>query len=416
MNDTDLVPQPYFGERLRRLRQQRGLKQSDLADVGLSASYVSRIESGSRAVTVQVAEVLARRLGVDLRTFESSRDVCLTRLLSDAQTSLAESDYDAAAAAFEAALEHAPAEPLAVAWLIRHSLTIALGNLGRLADWQRHQTGLVALATRANSPDLLVQAYTGLSNCLRQCGDIGEADAAAQVAYQHARDPDVSPGHRLRAVMALIAAEAETGRAIQAARRVPDLLDLLDDATPAPLRAQALWAAASAQLAAGAEEEGMALLQSAADGLRRADDPVIWARLRLALVSLRRRAGQPVDPLIRSWFDEAAGVLRASGIPIYQAQLDFLEAQIAFDDGRIDEARQLAEAALARSDVLSFRDGARAEMLLAQAHAQGGERARALWDLRALAQRLDAADARHLSAEAWRLVAELALAESASNT
>ena len=82
MNDTDLVPQPYFGERLRRLRQQRGLKQSDLADVGLSVSYVSRIESGSRAVTVQQAELLARRLGVDVRVFESSREVCLTRLLS----------------------------------------------------------------------------------------------------------------------------------------------------------------------------------------------------------------------------------------------------------------------------------------------------------------------------------------------
>src|SRR2546421_13127218 len=100
MNDTDLVPQPYFGERLRRLRQQRGLKQSHLADVGLSASYVSRFESGSRAVTFQVAEVLGGRLGVDVRTFESSRDVCLTRLLSDAKTSLAEGDHAGAAAAF----------------------------------------------------------------------------------------------------------------------------------------------------------------------------------------------------------------------------------------------------------------------------------------------------------------------------
>ena len=34
---------------------------------------------------------------------------------------------------------------------------------------------------------------------------------------------------------------------------------------------------------------------------------------------------------------------------------------------------------------------------------------------RMLAQRLDAANARHLSAEAWRLMAELALAETASN-
>ena len=124
------------------------------------------------------------------------------------------------------------------------------------------------------------------------------------------------------------------------------------------------------------------------------------------------------DPIaqFRTWFDEAATVLRASGIPIYQAQLDFLEAQIAFDEGRVDDARALCESALARSDVLSFRDRARAEMLLAQALTRAGERTRALRELRLVAQRLDAADARHLSAEAWRLVAELALAETASNT
>jgi transcriptional regulator with XRE-family HTH domain len=213
VDDINLVPQPYFGERLRRLRQQRGLKQTDLVDSGLSASYISRIESGHRAATAQVAEVLAQRLGVDLGFFQSSRDVDLARLLSDAQTSLAEGNHAAAAPGFEAALAECGTDtPLALRWLIHHSLAIALGNLGRWVDWQRHQRELVALATRAQSPDLLVQAYVGLSSCLRQSGDVGEADAAAQLAYQHSHDADVSPGHRLEATIAMIAAEAETGR------------------------------------------------------------------------------------------------------------------------------------------------------------------------------------------------------------
>jgi transcriptional regulator with XRE-family HTH domain len=411
MNGIDLVPQPYFGERLRRLRQQRGLKQTDLADTGLSASYISRIESGNRAVTPQIAEVLARRLGVEVSTFQSSRDVYLARLLADGQSSLAVGNHAAAVVAFEAALEYANHPPLALAWLIRHSLAIALCNLGRLADWQRQQTELVALATDADSPDLLTQAYTGLSNCLRQSGDVGEADAAAQVAYQHARDPDVSPGHRVQAMIALIAAEAETGRATGAARRAGELLTMIDDDTPPALRAQALWAAASAHVASGRQDEAVALLNRAIEGLRSEDDLVTWARLRLAAVSLRRRAGHGIEPDVEALFHEAAHVLRLTAIPVYQAQLDFIEAQIEFDAGHFAEARALCEAALTRGNVLAFRDEARAEMLLAQAKAETGERAAALRDLRTLAQRLDGADARHLSAEAWRLVAELALAD-----
>jgi transcriptional regulator with XRE-family HTH domain len=414
VNDINFVPQPYFGERLRRLRQQRGLKQSDLVDTGLSASYISRIESGHRAATPQVAEVLARRLGVDPGFFQSSRDVDLARLLSDAQTSLAAGAHATAAPAFEAALAECGTDPpLALRWLIHHSLTIALCNLGRRADWQRHQRELVALATRAQSPDLLVQAHVGLSSCLRQCGDVGEADAAAQQAYQHSHHADVSPGHRLEAVIAMIAAEAETGRAAKAASRADELLDLLDDSTLAADRAKALWAAASANVATGGHEKGMALLEQAMAGLRLEDDPVTWARLRLTAVSLHRRAGQAIEPPVRTWFDEAAAVLRVTAIPIYRAQLDFLDAQLAFDEGRFDDAQALCEAALAVPDLLSFRDGARAEMQLALARAERGDRDRAMSDLRAIAQRLDAADARNLSAEAWRLVAELALAGQA---
>jgi transcriptional regulator with XRE-family HTH domain len=414
VNDINLVPQPYFGERLRLLRQQRGLKQTDLADSGLSASYISRIESGHRAATVQAAQVLARRLGVELSIFQSSHDVDLARLLSDAQTSLAAGDHAGAASAFEAALAECVTDPpFALVWLIHHSLAIAHCNLGRRADWQRHERELVALATRAQSPDLLVQAHIGLSSCLRQSGDVGGADTAAQQAYLHSHDADVSPGHRLEAIIAMIAAEAETGRATTAARRADELLDLLDDSTPAPDRAKALWAAATANAAAGGHEKGTALLEQAMAGLRIEDDPVTWARLRLTAVSLRRRAGRTIEPEVRAWFDEAAAVLRVTAIPIYRAQLDFLEAQIAFDEGRYDDAQTLCESALAQSDVLSFRDRARAEMQLAQATAALGERDRAVRDLRAIAQRLDDADARNLSAEAWRLVAELALAGQA---
>ena len=411
MTDMDLIPQPHFGERLRRLRQQRGMKQADLADSGLSASYISRIESGNRAVTPHVAHVLAERLGVEIGAFQSSREAYLAQQLADAQASLATGNHRAAAEAFEAALAQAAGAPLATAWLIRHSLGLALANLGRLADWRRYQTELVALATDAGSADLLTQAQTGLSNCLRLSGDIAEAYAAARAARDRSRDPDVEPGHRILATIALIAAESETGRAADATRRAEELLGLLDEQTPAPLRAQALWAAASTYVARGRHDEAMALLVKAINELPSGEDVVTWARLRLAVVSLGDRAGAPMDDVACEWYREAAHVLRLTAIPIYQIQLEVVEARIALDKGRNAEAKERSETALARAELLSFRDHARTQMLWAQATARTGEPDRAIAELRAVAQRLDEAGARDLSAEAWRLVAELALTE-----
>jgi transcriptional regulator with XRE-family HTH domain/predicted negative regulator of RcsB-dependent stress response len=411
VSDTELVPQPHFGERLRRLRLQRGLKQADLAANGLSASYVSRIESGNRAVTTHVAAVLAERLGVDLDAFGSNRDVALARLLADGTSSLAVGNHAAAAAAFEAALDHTTGASLPLAWSVRYGLVTTLGNLGRLTDWRRHAEELVRLATETASPDLLTQAYTGLSNCLRLSGDIGAAYAAARTAHDRSEDPDVSPNHRLLAMIALIAAETEAGRGDDAARRADELLGRLDDGTPGPLRAQALWASASCAVARGRHDEAMELLERAVGSFEPGEDLVTWARLRLAFVSLAQRTGRALDPASLDCFREAAHVLRLTGIPIYAVQLDVLEARTAFEEGRLDRARELCEAALARADLLSFRDLARTQMLWAHATAQTGDPDRALAELRTVAHRLDEAGAHDLSAEAWRLVAELALTD-----
>jgi len=188
-----------------------------------------------------------------------------------------------------------------------------------------------------------------------------------------------------------------------------ELLGLLDEDTPAPLRAQALWAAASTYVARGRHDEAIELLMQAIRGLDSGDDLVTWARLRLTVVSLAHRAGHTVEAESCKSFHEAAHVLRLTAIPIYQAQLDVIEARIAFEQERFGDAKTLCEAALARADLLSFRDAARARMLWAQASARTGEPDQAIADLRAAAERLDEAGARDLSAEAWRLVAELAL-------
>ena len=56
-----------FGQRIRRLRKERGLSQEDLAELsGLDRTYISGIERGVRNVALRNIEALAQALGVSI--------------------------------------------------------------------------------------------------------------------------------------------------------------------------------------------------------------------------------------------------------------------------------------------------------------------------------------------------------------
>lgn len=57
-------PAESIGQRLRRLRHERGLSQRELAGPGVSYAYISRIEAGARRPSVKALRMLARKLGV----------------------------------------------------------------------------------------------------------------------------------------------------------------------------------------------------------------------------------------------------------------------------------------------------------------------------------------------------------------
>src|SRR3954452_22114378 len=98
------APIDTFGARLRRLRAERGLLQSDLVGDGVSASYVSLLESGRRQPTPPVAAALANRLGVPLELLlngASDADLQEARLNLDyAELALRSGEPDSAPSAF----------------------------------------------------------------------------------------------------------------------------------------------------------------------------------------------------------------------------------------------------------------------------------------------------------------------------
>src|SRR5919201_5866168 len=84
-----------IGQRLRRLRTDRGLSQRELSSRGVSYAYISRIEAGSRNPSVKALRMLAAKLGVPEEYLEYGEQPVdpayieselrrLQRLLSDA--------------------------------------------------------------------------------------------------------------------------------------------------------------------------------------------------------------------------------------------------------------------------------------------------------------------------------------------
>ena len=67
--------QETIGERLLRLRREKGLSQLKLAGPGVSTAHISRIESGSRQPSVKAIRLLARELGVSPEYLETGSDI-----------------------------------------------------------------------------------------------------------------------------------------------------------------------------------------------------------------------------------------------------------------------------------------------------------------------------------------------------
>lgn len=70
MTNLDRAEKLFLGGRIKRLRRDLGLNQSDMArDLEVSPSYLNHIERNQRPITAQVLLKLARRYELDVRAF-----------------------------------------------------------------------------------------------------------------------------------------------------------------------------------------------------------------------------------------------------------------------------------------------------------------------------------------------------------
>jgi transcriptional regulator with XRE-family HTH domain len=359
----DAAESETVGQRVRRLRTERGWTQRELSAPGCSYGYISRIERGDRKPTLKALRVLAKQLGVSTDYLEFGAPVPLAAeaelRVSDAELQLRlNRDLERAEAAFRAEVDR-DGEPVLVAR--------AHAGLGLLAERRADHAEAIRhleAATRSGylppetSPDLyrdLARAYVS-------------ADAPARavellegcLADLRERVPD-DAGLRVRFSVYLATAYSELGSSDRARRVLTEASEEADDeaATAPPVRVSLYWGLATEAWDAADSDGALAYIRRAIGLLESSEDTYSLALAHLLASQMMNLDGR---------FDEA-------GRHLERAERLFLLGADQSDLGILRAEQAIRAAALGAAD---------------EAMARATEAARLLGD-----------DARHLPLK-WR--------------
>lgn len=406
----DRVPeQPTFGRRLRALRVSRGLSQAELAGSEISATYLSRLESGARPPTPRVLSYLCTRLDVTSSAFRASAGGPLARALATVTTVSASPQP---ASVLESALLQEQDGDAVLRWQAHWLLARCYQMQGRPAEGLRQVRELTELSDEIDLPDLRVRSRVRLARMLRDSGDLARARTCASEALSLAEQEDLPRRDRVEALMTLISLDAENGQLVQARERADRLVDTLDDEIPVRLQVEVLWTAATVCVRLGDRAAAAEAMQRALDRMPSSEDPVLWMRVRLAAASMYLQMDPPDTLQARLRLKEAGSVADVMGMPLHQCELLILLGQLAFREGRLADAREISDEIAERDEDLGLRERVRLGILDNQLAVLEGNRADAVAGMERIAKEAQEAGSVELSAQVWRALAEaLQLAE-----
>jgi transcriptional regulator with XRE-family HTH domain len=289
-----------IGQRLRRLRHERGLSQRELASPGVSYAYISRIEAGARRPSVKALRMLARKLGVSADYLETGSEI---------------RDTD------ERELRIADAE-----------LELRLGEPGeaeeRLA--QLHEEALAG-------GDAVAAARAAVALGLAAAARGRNGDAIERLEGELTENA-VSASAHPAAHAALGTAYASDGRPELAVELLERCLDEIAQEMPrdGAARARIALELGSTLTELGDGERAGSVLDAALEGLDALDDP--YERVRLYWSLARLSDAQGSKALALDYARRAVALLEATDDAIHLAQAHLRYGRILASRGRTDEA------------------------------------------------------------------------------
>jgi transcriptional regulator with XRE-family HTH domain len=281
-----------IGERLKRLRLERGFSQRELAAPGVSYAYISRIEAGTRQPSVKALRRLAVKLNVSADYLERGSDLDPEAerelRLSDLELAIRLGEWDDIDAPLQAALDEAIAAGDRVATLRGR---VALATLAQERREHTRAAELLAAALR-DEPFAPVDRFDIYANLGRAYTESGRPQEAVELFERCieacASDGDTTTETRYAVLLSYALSDmGELARAEDVVRRA---LDRVEDNADPYMRVRLYWSMARLAHAEGRESVALTNVRKAIALLQATDDTFHLARAHIlaAYITLSR--------------------------------------------------------------------------------------------------------------------------------
>lgn len=270
-----------IGQRLKRLRLEKGLSQRELAAPGVSYAYISRIEAGTRQPSVKALRRLATKLGVTAEYLETGshlapeeeRELLLCDLELAVRLGGAENAEQPLLALVEEALE---AGDRAAALRAR----VALANIAmERSDWVRAAALLeAALENDAFEPVDRYEIYAYLGRSYALSGRPQDAVDLFERCIEGVKAAGGDAALEARYATQLSYALSDLGELGRAEQIVGEALEQLDETHDPYMRVRLYWSMARLAHAEGRASVALSNVRKAIALLQATDDTLHLAR------------------------------------------------------------------------------------------------------------------------------------------
>ena len=337
------------GERLRRLRVERGMSQRELSAPGVSYAYISRIEAGTRQPSVKALRKLAAKLGVSAEYLETGAEIggAEQRELQLAEAELQlrlEQDLQSAAATFRRVLDEATlAGDHAAATRARVALGLIAATEGNHADAAEQLEQSLA-APVAPLPATRPDVFATLGRCYAVLGRPAEAVALFERCLAETTDaPNLSA--RVRFSIYLSYALADMGELARAQEVVGAALEQAQGLTDPIALVHLNWSVARLASMQGQPSVALEYVRRAVALLEASEDTLQLGRAHLLYGYILNMEGR--GSAAHRHLETAERLLGSRRDTHDLASLRTEQARAAVLQGQPDEAAQRAQEALA---------------------------------------------------------------------
>jgi transcriptional regulator with XRE-family HTH domain len=334
-----------IGQRLKRLRLERGLSQRELAAPGVSYAYISRIEAGTRQPSVKALRRLASKLGVSAEYLETGSELDASQQrelrLADLELAVRLGDERDVEGPLFALLDEANAAGDRAA-AQRASVSLAMVAMNR-SEWDLAARLLeTSLAGEVFAPEDRFDIYMNLGRAYAHGGRPHAAVALYEQCFDHVSELG-NPSLEARYASLLSYALSDMGDLVRAEEVVQRALARLDEEDDPYMRVRLYWSMARLAYDEGRGSVALANIRKAIALLQATDDTLHLARAHMlaAHISVSRSAEDAERHL-----DAAEQLLGSSATTADQVEIAIQRAELAIARSDGDAAATLARHAL----------------------------------------------------------------------